>query len=466
MGDYRVTGGTGGLTVEYEELEAAGHRIQGLAEQLGDRAAQLHRQAALLASPAPAHALAARLHAVALTGEAVEDLRTAAESLEDTARGVVSSVRNYLAAEGRLRFGGSGASLGAAVGLWGLPGASRDGQAIETLLGSPLPAQVFTFLGRKAGSLERAAVLRPTGQTVEVNGAASFLSSRSRSLQDEAKGDVFEIIVHEGPEGKVFIVTLPGTQSEGELFDVSGISEATTGGSTRTAALVADALRQAGAAADDAVVLNGYSQGGIHAANAAGPLIDEGFDVRFVMTAGAPTGDIDTPMGVTVVHVEHGQDWVPASDGTPNPDTPDRTTVIMEDPVVTPEGTGKGLGPGHRLDNYEEAARVIETAPEQSLQDSMAVLRNILGTAGGSAGQARVIRVEARRVPPPAPPRPAATVPTEPRKPPSGPPPQPSPRPGPQPVPPPEPPPKPRDVPPAGRADRHSPAADKRLGGR
>lgn len=407
MSGYGVRGGSGGLTVEYQELKAAASRLRALAQDLEDRRRSVGAQAGLMRFGAvPLHAAAAREVAAAGLEAASGSLDRAGEHLRETAEKVEHAVESYLEAEGRLQVAGAVPKVSFAAALWSLPGSALDGRALETLIGSPISAWAAGHVVTMLGSEAKVAVLHPTGTTVAVTGAASFLAERSRRLQEEESGDVFEILVQETPEGKTFIVTLPGTQSEGDVFGTAGLGEATADGSAGTAALIADALRKAGASPDDAVVLNGYSQGGIHAANAAAPLVQEGFNVRYVMTSGAPTGHIDTPPGVIVFHIEHGQDLVPALDGTPNPDTPDRTTMGLSNPAAVPDGEDKGLGPGHRLENYEEGARLAESAPEQSLRDSMAELRTILGTAAGAGGTAAVIRVKVENAPAPQPGRP------------------------------------------------------------
>ena len=90
------------------------------------------------------------------------------------------------------------------------------------------------------------------------------------------------------------------------------------------------ALHQAGAVKGDQVVAVGYSQGGAHAMNLSSDkaFLAE-FDLKYVLTAGSPVGGITPQPGITSLHLEHRQDWVPGSDGTPNPDTRDRVTVTL-----------------------------------------------------------------------------------------------------------------------------------------
>jgi len=74
--------------------------------------------------------------------------------------------------------------------------------------------------------------------------------------------------------------------------------------------------------------------------------------------------------------------------------------VTMTNPVRTPEGEGAGLGPGHRLSGYEEAARLVGASKDPSLAQSTAALIGVLG-AGGAA---TATRFSLTKTPPPAPP--------------------------------------------------------------
>ena len=53
------------------------------------------------------------------------------------------------------------------------------------------------------------------------------------------------------------------------------------------------------------------------------------YDLKFVLTAGSPVGGIEPGAGISSLHLEHEQDWVPGADGLPNPDTRDRVTVTL-----------------------------------------------------------------------------------------------------------------------------------------
>ena len=94
----------------------------------------------------------------------------------------------------------------------------------------------------------------------------------------------------------------------------------------------------------------GYSQGGIHAMNLGRDkafLAD--YELKFVLTAGSPVGGIEPGPGISSLHLEHEQDWVPGADGTPNPDLKDRVTVTLTTPIPGHEWLEPGMGPGHAI---------------------------------------------------------------------------------------------------------------------
>jgi hypothetical protein len=182
-------------------------------------------------------------------------------------------------------------------------------------------------------------------------------------------------------------VLLPGTQLtgrtglEGAAFGLDGIAEAFGHNSRFVAAAAAQALRSAGAVPGTPVVLAGYSQGGMHAVNlASDPAFTAEYDVRYVLTAGAPVGREDGASPVRKLHLRHLQDWVPRSEGVPDPDTRNSVSVTFVDPVVLPEGDGPGLGPGHNFSNYVASARLLDGSTDPSVRESAAYLAALLGS--------------------------------------------------------------------------------------
>ncbi len=123
------------------------------------------------------------------------------------------------------------------------------------------------------------------------------------------------------------------------------------------------------------------------------------FDLKFVVTAGSPVGGITPQAGIGSLHLEHQQDWVPGADGKANPDTKDRVTVTMTNPVSLAPGEDQGIGPAHKLSRYEEGAKLVQLSSDPSLAASTAALGGILGVGG----VAKVSRFKLSREATPAP---------------------------------------------------------------
>jgi hypothetical protein len=223
---------------------------------------------------------------------------------------------------------------------------------------------------------------------VDLDASPAGLLSRARSVDEDSPGTI-EIIRTASGGHEAFIVIVPGTKPGNtggpNPFDETGIAEALGYGSEHTSAAIRSALRQAGAEAGAQVVAVGYSQGGIHAMNLSQDkafLAD--YDLKYVLTAGSPVGGITPEAGISSLHLEHRQDWVPGSDGAPNPDIRDRVTVTLQNRVLTPVGGDPGLGPGHRLTNYEAGARAVAASSDPSLVASTAALSAVVGVGGGA----------------------------------------------------------------------------------
>ncbi|MGN7251104.1 hypothetical protein [Arthrobacter sp. SAFR-014] len=280
--------------------------------------------------------------------------------------------------------------------------------------GSSAPVLVRMLMDRVRPDLKPRPVkaLQESSGEIALDASPAGLLARAGEVDDAGPGRIEIIRTTTGGRG-AFIVVIPGTQP-GNMggpnpFDEAGVGESLGYGSEYTAAGIRAALRQAGAEAGDQVVAVGYSQGGIHAMNLSQ---DKAFlteyNLKYVLTAGSPVGAITPEPGISSLHLEHRQDWVPGSEGLPNPDTKERVTVTLNGLVRTPPGVDAGLGPGHRLTNYEAGARAVSASPDPSLAASTAALAGVVG-AGGTARATRFQLVRAPKPPTPAglPPLPA-----------------------------------------------------------
>lgn len=432
-GDLSIRGGVSGITVQLSELEAGAAALDVLVGTLTSAEAATHSVWEELCNYGnePRSSGVAALDAVGEGRRAVGAVR---QELQDIGNQVRACQREYEAAESQsgqnLRMGMDSFELFSAqitdsrlTGFMNRETTEALARNVPLCLGlllgvrPDLALAAAKALGAGSGGAGVPSIIRILAEggvpdlkprpvsaveeatsDTDLDASPAGLLARARSVDAQGHGRI-EIIqtVHDGQ--KAFIVIIPGTQpgdprGGDNPFDEAGIAEGLGYDSHFTAAAIRAALRQAGAAAQDQVVAVGYSQGGIHAMNLSS---DQAFlaeyDLKFVLTAGSPVGGITPQPGISSLHLEHRQDWVPGSDGVPGPDTSDRVTVTLTGPVLTPSGEEAGLGPGHRLTNYEEGARAVAASDDPSLMASTAALAGVVGTGGAAtATRFRMVR--------------------------------------------------------------------------
>lgn len=205
-------------------------------------------------------------------------------------------------------------------------------------------------------------------------------------------------------QGPVHVLTIPGTQpardgrywASTNPFDESGIVEGTGRGSDYVAQAATEALESAGASPGDRLVITGYSQGGIHAANLA---VDEDlaarYDVEYVVTTGSPVGGTALPDATRGLHLEHVDDMVPGLDGRPNPETSNQVTVHFDGYAADTDPDAGGFGAAHQLGNYTQLSGELATSDDPAVVEA----RTALGTVFAGATMATVTTVKLRRAP-------------------------------------------------------------------
>lgn len=442
-GGLEIRGGVGGMTFQLEELMVGAGRLDALADELASVEAEVFRIWGDLGAyqkdlrPSGTEALQS-------VGEARWGVKAVREELQDLSKHVRASKHDYEAAEAWASFArglGGGLTSPETIGRQAVDfrlGLVPNRQVTELVAG-PLamaallalsPERFFIALGMDfaarrhlaaavpllTGVLGRSTTsLQPRPVTVhrmeslpiEFDGSPAALLERARIIGERGEGYVEVVEVDKGGQ-KAYVVVIPGTQAGGDLgganpFDEAGIAEGLGHRSAEVNAAVMAALRAAGAERGAPVVAVGYSQGGIHAMNlAADDLFLDDYDMKYVLTVGSPVGGIIPAADVTSLHLEHRQDWVPGTDGTPNPDAKNRVTVTLGSPVTIPDGGEFGIGPGHRLSNYTAGARLVAGSDDPSLRASTAVLAGVLG-AGGTATATRFALTRTRAEPAGAP---------------------------------------------------------------
>lgn len=173
-----------------------------------------------------------------------------------------------------------------------------------------------------------------------------------------------------------WVVAIPGTQllNPGSVFNMTSNyqlmdDDPAVRAQADSARAVLEAMRQAGIAPDDDVVLVGHSQGGIIASTVAAATVGT-YTVRHVVTAGSPVAGHALPPGVKGTHIETQGEGISDTDGAENRATADQVTV-----------TGAFMAPGggpttewphsvrHHQETLDAAVEVGDRGLEEHLDD-------------------------------------------------------------------------------------------------
>lgn len=194
-----------------------------------------------------------------------------------------------------------------------------------------------------------------------------------RRMETSAPHGEIEILRHETGGQRSWSVLVRGTKSWSPLTTnphdlLSNLQEVGGAGSDQRQT-VAAAMTMAGIGPGDPVELVGHSQGGAVVANlAADPDFAGRFNVKTVLTAGAPAGGIGAPIGdAQVLSLENLSDVVPALDGSPNAAHPGGITVYF-DSAGDPAGRrtiGGNFAGAHAVQTYTGAASALEDGAGQ-----------------------------------------------------------------------------------------------------
>ncbi|HEU4668290.1 MAG TPA: hypothetical protein VFS79_11565 [Arthrobacter sp.] len=407
-GPLAIRGGVGGIRFQLEELAGGAEKLDDLAGRLAAIEVEVRRIWEDLTpfQDLPRWTGTMALNAVGEAGRSVQVVRT---ELQHISRQVRACKHEYEMAE---RLAGAARGLGL-VSLEDIHDSMTDMAATRFLDGKSMET-IVARLGLQAADVKRRterepwardvleqvgvfsrplAVHREETVRVDLDTSPAGLLDRIRKLSARGAG-LIEVVEISNDGTNAYVLLVPGTQPAfsgvgGENpFDEAGIAEAMVYSSDEVTLAALQSLQAAGAQPGSPVVAVGYSQGGIHAMNlAADPRFLNNYDLPYVLTAGSPVAGITPEPGVKSLHLEHRADWVPGSDGAPNPDTRDRVTVSMTNTPRVLEGEG-GIGPAHSLSTYQDGARLVSQSRDPSLAESTAALGAILG-AGGAATATR-----------------------------------------------------------------------------
>lgn len=158
--------------------------------------------------------------------------------------------------------------------------------------------------------------------------------------------------------GKTAIVYLPGTAEwnparSSKAFDIRSDVELASGKyDSDSLVAVRDAISKAGVGSGDKLILVGYSQGGMIAAE----LAESGLPVSGIVTVGSPIADAHLPDGIPVISLEHTNDVVPAISGKTNPISENWVTASRHLDLHA----GQTVIDAHSMSGYQETAALAD----------------------------------------------------------------------------------------------------------
>lgn len=257
------------------------------------------------------------------------------------------------------------------VVLGGLDGVPGSGAVLAGFAGTPWQPPDAADAAAWAGGLGAVSpLLREDGRGTVVPAAhpappvapPAGVADMLRGIGGTDGGSVRVQQVRGADGGRAWIVAVPGTRDWSPLpsatpLDLTGNVHALAGHRTAAVNAVAEAMRAAGVAPAEPVLLAGHSQGGLVAARfAADPDLRKRFAVTTVVTAGAPIALAGIPRDVAVLALEHAEDPVPRLDGAANPDRPTWVTV-----------RASAAGRPHELTGYVATAEALDRSGDASL---------------------------------------------------------------------------------------------------
>jgi hypothetical protein len=198
------------------------------------------------------------------------------------------------------------------------------------------------------------------GKPAQAPDSIGAIATRLQSVHNMNEATVLVEKYKHGRQ-KMFVVYVPGTRDKTILpssdpFDLSDavalLAKPDQAASQRA---VLDAMHRAGIKSADQILMVGYSQGGTIAGDIAQGHL--GYKPLGLVTFGAPIAQLNLPLSLPVLAVEHSNDIVPALSGRVNPLTNNWLTVERE----VPTDFGEVNLHAHRISEYVSTATMVDT---------------------------------------------------------------------------------------------------------
>lgn len=247
-------------------------------------------------------------------------------------------------------------------------------------------------LGATAGMLRETPVTVRAGAPAAVTSATGFADRAGRIPEGSARIRIDRYVMPDGPDR--FEVYLAGTtdfdpRSSDDPFDMTSNVAALAGADPGAYRAVEAALAGAGVTSESEIVVTGYSQGGLIAAQLAS---SGDYRVAQLYTLGAPAGQVAVPDSVPWVAVEHTDDVVPALGGSWAGADP---LLVRREAFEDQRPESDYTFPAHQLEQYRDTAAMADDAEENRL----IAARERLDEFGSGAESVESTLYEADRMP-------------------------------------------------------------------
>ncbi|HEY0261258.1 MAG TPA: hypothetical protein VGC18_15550 [Lacisediminihabitans sp.] len=294
----------------------------------------------------------ARKHSTALTDpRTVAFVRMLVMSVDDVGAGLLRLPPDLARALGDEGLGLAGLDTSAAaVAVLIGAGASLKGDEVSLAAAEPQAVRA------PSGYEDRAARIP--------DGAAQVRIDRYR---DEGRPDRFEVYI-----GGTHDFSLTAGD---DPWDMTSNIDALAGAPSASLRAVEEAMDAAGIEPSSPVMFDGYSQGGLLAAQLAA---SGDYNVAGLYTLGAPAAQVEVPHDIPWVALEHTDDLVPALGGTWTTSEP--ILVRRELYVGVPVPTEVAF-PAHQLDAYRQTARLADGSDDPRLTEALGRFTTLCGPA-------------------------------------------------------------------------------------
>lgn len=249
--------------------------------------------------------------------------------------------------------------LAATVGVSAFSNNNLTSLGLRTVAGQ-LPIEKFGSTLSQLPKSEVRLLERPPSAVYQkpenLSGLASRLNNKSGNIRMES---------YQTPNGRVVVMYLPGTSEWNPLkgnkaFDSRSDAELLGNGEKSSAYRAANAAINAfGVNQQDRLVLVGYSQGGMVAAE----LASRHSNVTSIMTMGSPIANEQIPAGVNVISLEHSNDIVPAISGATNPMSENWATASRHVEV----SPGETVLKAHEMREYVSTSALADASKDTGL---------------------------------------------------------------------------------------------------